>query len=90
MNGWSPFKELNEIQSRLSSLLGRDTGGAELAAKADWAPAVDISEDDNEYFITADLPEVSKEDVNVTVEDGVLTLSGERRHESEEKDEKKK
>lgn len=86
---WDPFQEWNEIQNRLSSLIHR-SNDAVPAATADWAPAVDIVEDENEFRITADLPDVKKEDVNIEVHDGVLTLSGERKHEVEEKDEKKK
>ena len=52
---------------------------------ADWMPTVDISETEGEYLIKAELPEVRKEDVKVTVENGVLTLQGERRQEKEEK-----
>lgn len=54
-------------------------------AAAKWTPSVDISEDDNEYLIKVELPEVKKEDVKVTVENGVLTLRGERKFEKEEK-----
>lgn len=93
---WDPFKEWNEMQKRLSGL--HPAGGAEGAASAsltnltnaDWQPAVDISEDDTEYLITADLPEVKKDEVHVGVENGVLTIEGERRSEAEQKDEKKK
>jgi HSP20 family protein len=46
---------------------------------------VDIAEDDQEYMITAELPEVKKEDVKVTVENGVLTITGDRKFEKEEK-----
>ena len=49
---------------------------------------MDITEDDKEYLVKADLPEVKKEDVKVTVEDGVLTITGERKIEKEEKDKK--
>ena len=45
----------------------------------------DITEDDKEYLIKAELPEMRKEDVKVTVENGVLTISGERKFEKEEK-----
>ena len=55
---------------------------------ASWTPAANISETDAEYLIKAELPEVSKEDVKVTVDDGVITISGERRNELEHKDEK--
>jgi len=51
----------------------------------DWSPLVDISEDDKEYLVKADLPEMKKEDVKVTVENGVLSISGERKSEKEEK-----
>ena len=57
-------------------------------AVADWSPEVDISEDDRGYLLKADLPEMKKDDVRVTVEDGVLCVSGERK--SEKKDQKKK
>jgi HSP20 family protein len=51
----------------------------------DWAPLVDVEETDKEYLIKAELPEVRKEDVKVTIEDGVLSIEGERKHEKEEK-----
>jgi len=54
-------------------------------AAVEWSPLVDISEDDKEYLIKAELPEVKKEDVKVTAEEGRLTIMGERRFEKEEK-----
>ena len=57
-------------------------------AVADWSPEVDISEDDHGYLLKADLPEMKKDDVRVTVEDGILSVSGERK--SEKEDQKKK
>jgi HSP20 family protein len=50
---------------------------------ADWSPEVDISQDDHEYLLKADLPEMKKDDVRVSVEDGILCLSGERKMEKE-------
>jgi len=64
---------------------GRSSDENRTLAAAQWTPSVDISEDENEYLIKAELPEVGKEDVKVTVENGVLTLRGERRFEKEEK-----
>ena len=57
-------------------------------AVADWSPEVDISEDDQGYLLKADLPEMKKDDVRVTVEDGILSVSGERK--SAKEDHKKK
>ena len=85
---WDPFRELTDFASLL-----RSPGVKSELARAgtgDWAPAVDIAEDDESYIISADLPEVKKEDVNVSVENGYLTISGERRHESEDEDSNKK
>ena len=90
---WNPFHELDEVQNRLSTFFGgfpefgrfpkRVFGNGDKALP-DWAPQVDISEDDKEYLVKADLPEMKKEDVKVTVENGVLSVSGERKTEKEE------
>lgn len=53
--------------------------------RSQWSPAVDIVEDDKEFLVKAELPEVKKENVHVTVENGVLTIYGERKFEKEEK-----
>jgi HSP20 family protein len=86
---WDPFKELEDLRHRLSGAFGRPTtssGGSqrESMTVAEWAPLVDITEDDKEYLIKAEIPEVRKEDVKVTVENGVLSISGERKFEKEE------
>jgi HSP20 family protein len=72
----------------MGPFLGRTLrpGGAEEALiTAEWAPLVDIEETEKEYLVKAELPEVKKEDVKVTLEEGVLTIQGERRLEKEEK-----
>ena len=88
---WNPFRELEEIQNRLGSLFGRTPMrglGEEAMTVSEWTPLVDITEDDKEYLIKAELPEVKKEDVKVTVENGTLTITGERKFEKEEKGKK--
>jgi len=89
---WNPVRELEEVQSRLASILPfqtlRKNGDKELMTVAEWAPAVDITEDDKEYLVTAELPQVRKENVKVTVENGILSISGERKFEKEEKGKK--
>ncbi len=45
----------------------------------DWAPTVDVAENDSAYLVTAELPQVRKEDTKVSIEDGCLTISGERK-----------
>jgi HSP20 family protein len=79
---WDPFRDLNACSSRLSAFLNQ--ASSERETQALWAPLVDITETDSEYLIKAELPEVKKDEVKVTVESGVLRLSGERRSEKEE------
>lgn len=86
---WDPFRELEEMSNRMNRLFVRraagQDGGTEALSVADWTPTVDVSETEGEYIIKAELPEVKKEDVKVTLEDGLLTIQGERRHERDEK-----
>jgi len=84
------YREMEEMTDRLNRFLGTWTrpNGKELLTVTDWTPVVDIQETDVEYLVKAELPEVKKEDVKVTVENGVLTLQGERKQEKEEKGKK--
>jgi HSP20 family protein len=89
---WDPFRELEEVSDRLNRMFARPAtrtaNGKETMIVADWTPSVDISETEQEYQIKAEIPDVRKEDVKVTLEDGVLTIQGERKHEKEEKGKK--
>jgi HSP20 family protein len=89
---WDPFKELEEMEKRLATLFGRvplrSEGEKEAMTVAEWSPLVDITEDEKEYLIKAELPEVKKEDVKLTIQDNVLSISGERKYEKEEKGKK--
>ena len=83
---WDPFRELGGLHTRLNRLLG------ETPARFDdegllttWAPPVDIQETEQEYVVKADLPDMKKDDVKVELNNGVLTVKGERKQEKEEK-----
>jgi HSP20 family protein len=86
---WNPFRELDEVQNRLTTWFGgfptRLFENGKGLRVADWSPQVDIIENDKEYLIKADLPEMKKDEVKVTMENGVLCISGERKTEKEEK-----
>jgi HSP20 family protein len=89
MTHWNPFREMQDLQNRVLHALQGKAGvaaenGKESITVSEWTPVVDISEDAQEYLIKAELPEVKREDVKVTVENGMLTLSGERRLEKQE------
>jgi HSP20 family protein len=88
---WDPFAEVNTLFDRLA---GGQLGRWPYLAlpgngkKPQWAPSADISETDKEYLIRAELPAVKKEDVQVTLDDGVITIKGERKQSREDKNEK--
>ncbi len=73
MISWSPFRELDRIFPRYGVF------GDEPAGPVQWSPPADISETDDAYLIELDLPSVPRDAINVTVKDGVLTVSGERK-----------
>ena len=86
---WNQLKGLEAFQHNLDSLLRHlpvhlPARLQETMAAVEWCPLVDISEDEKEYRIKAELPEVNKEDVKVTAEAGMVTIMGERKFEKEE------
>jgi HSP20 family protein len=90
---WDPFRELDELQNRISTLFGRapvrkEGEKQEALRVAEWAPLVDITEDEKEYLIKAELPDVKKDDVKISVQNDVLSITGERKYEKEEKNKK--
>ncbi len=90
---WNPFRDFAEWENRLNRSLGlgaRTGNGKESITVAQWSPAVDISEDSKEFLVKAELPELKKEEIKVSVENGELSISGERKFDKEEKDKDKK
>jgi len=97
LSHWDPLRELSQLElgNRLERFFQRPfsrllTGNGEKEAMTltEWVPVVDISEDDKEYLVKAELPDLKKEEVKVVVENGELTLSGERKFQKEEKGKK--
>lgn len=86
---WEPLREIEDMFERYTKAMGWPAlRGQELTKSGEWTPRVDISETDAEITIKAEIPEVKKEDVKVSVDDGVLTMQGERKQEKEEKGKK--
>jgi HSP20 family protein len=84
---WEPFREMDDFFRQVSPMFGRSALRGLGERTTEWAPTANISETDKEYLIKAELPEVRKEDVKITLENGVITISGERKQEKEAKDE---
>jgi HSP20 family protein len=86
---WEPFASFDNMFGRMPAFMRWPRlPEFEGETKFDWSPSADISETEQEYLIRAELPAVKKEDVHVTFEDGMLTISGERKQKEEEKKEK--
>ncbi len=86
---WEPLREIEDRFDRYTRAMGWPSGrGQEFITTGDWSPRVDISETDHEIVVKAEIPDVKKEDVKVTVDSGVLTIQGERKQEKEEKGKK--
>jgi HSP20 family protein len=86
---WQPFREMDDAFGRLLPVRWpRWMNEVEGGANFEWTPSADISETDNEYLIRAELPAVKKDDVKITIDQGMITISGERKDKKETKDEK--
>ena len=86
---WDPFQDLLSIQDEMNQLFTRAvgqqprSGQAESARQRMWAPALDISERKDAYVVSVELPGVKPEDLDITMEDGLLTIQGERQFSQE-------
>lgn len=86
---WEPLREIEDMFDRYTRAMGWPSSqGQELVTTGNWMPRVDISETNNEFVIKAEIPEVKKEDVKVNVDNGVVTIQGERKQEKEDKGKK--
>ena len=82
MTLWSPYREMEDLLDRYNTLAkGRGTDASH--GFAEWSPTVDIEESEESFLIKADIPGVDKEDIKVNLDNGVLSITGEKRTETE-------
>ena len=85
---WNPYRELETLQDRMSRLFEQQYGGREEALTSSaFVPPVDIYEDQHGIQLKLEVPGVDQKDLNINVENNVLTVSGERKFEQEQKEE---
>lgn len=89
---WEPVRELQTVQNEMNRLFNTffdspTPGGNGWTTLRRWIPAVDVTETDGQYVLRADLPGMSESDVNIELDDNVLTISGERKSEHEQRSE---
>ncbi len=83
---WDPLRELGSLRADMERLFARAGAGASLPQR--WSPASDVIETEDAIVITAELPGVKDEDIHITVQNGILRISGERRLEHEVSEER--
>ena len=76
---WDPFRDLLNLQGEMTRLFGRAYGDEAEGARTSWAPPIDIYETPEAYRVVAELPGSSPDEVDVTVNEGTLTIKGERK-----------
>ena len=87
---WDPYRELHTLQNRMSRLFEEQYGGGgqeALMNSGSFVPPVDIYEDEHNITLKLEVPGIDEKDLNINVENNVLTVSGERKFENEQKEE---
>ncbi len=84
---WDPFREVVSLQNRVNSLFRNLNEGEDPVATAGFVPPVDVYEDSQKVVLKLEVPGIEEKDLDVRVEDHTLTVKGERKFESEEKEE---
>ena len=87
---WDPFREFDLFRGWPSTRALAGLRDSSLPVQARWAPSMDVSESDTHYVATIELAGAKKDDVHVEVEDGVLTIRGEKKSEREEESEQRR
>jgi HSP20 family protein len=85
MSRWEPFRDMLSLRADMDRLFSSLFGGAYEEREGMWAPIVDIEEDNDSIMVKAEIPGMQKEDIKVSVQSNILTITGERKHESETK-----
>lgn len=86
MRIWEPFKELVSMRDDMDRLFDTFFGSNVDNPEGFWKPAIDIEESNGNLVVNAEIPGMTKEEIKVSVQDDVLTISGERKRENEKKD----
>lgn len=85
---WSPTRDLLGITDEMNRLVNNLFGGetAETSFRGTWSPAVDVGEDQDNFYLYIELPGMTREDVKLRYEEGLLTITGEKKAVAENKD----
>src|SRR4051795_7068738 len=86
LSNWSPFDRLASVRDEVNRLFDFSWPSRDTGLFSGWSPALDVSDDKDNFVVTVELPGMKKEEIELSVHDGMLTISGERKHQSESKE----
>ena len=86
MNTWTPFDRLPTLRDELNRMFDFAFPTRDSGLFSGWTPALDVYDEKDNFIVKVELPGMKKEDIGISLHDGVLTVSGERKHEREEKE----
>jgi HSP20 family protein len=80
---WSPFDRLATLHDEVNRLFDFSFPSRDTGLFSGWSPALDLYDEKDDFLVLVELPGMKKEDIQISLHDGVLTVSGERKHESD-------
>lgn len=86
LSNWSSSDRLSSLRDEVNRLFDFTWPSRDSGLFSGWSPALDVFDDKDNFVVTVELPGLKKEEINLSIHDGVLTISGERKHERDEKD----
>ncbi len=88
LNRWDPVRDLMSIQNEMNRLFGRTYGQTDADEfVGSWSPSIDVFQSDDKFTVVCELPGLTTEDIDITVEDNILTVRGERKFYEDVKEE---
>ncbi len=84
---WRPFEEMSTIHERINQLFNRISGDDLMLSEQSWSPMMDVIENDKDITLQLDVPGMEKKDITIQMEEGSITIKGERKRENKEKSE---
>jgi len=86
LSTWSPFDRLTSLRDEMNRLFDFSWPSRDSGLLSGWSPALDVFDDKDNFVVKVELPGMKKDEINLSLHDGVLSISGERKHEREAKD----
>ena len=82
LSNWTPFDRLSTLRDEMNRLFDFSWPSRDTGLFSGWSPALDVYDDKDNFVVSCELPGMKKEEIDLSLHDGMLTISGERKHEN--------